>query len=333
MVIKKYQSKTPPIELIDLLRRKYGESKDFDYFIQDYQKAFDFCIDNENVVFVPIAAYQGNEMQAHIALILDKRLPFGEAFFGFLETSEDALIFRSMWDNLIEEARTQGISVLKGPVNGSIWHQYRCIKEIDGSEFFKSELFCKSYYYDFLSLNKPTSEIVYYSAYREKFDAVLRVLQPAYNKLASAGFLIKKMKNIDSDKLQILASLSRTVFKNNWGFTELNQKEFLNLYSTEKLDSHLDNIYLLYKGKKIIGFCGTLKENDLTLICKTICVLPEYQGIGMGNALAFKVHLDAEKQGIKKIIYALIKEGNNVKNFPKEDVIIFRRYAAFEFHI
>jgi len=74
-------------------------------------------------------------------------------------------------------------------------------------------------------------------------------------------------------------------------------------------------------------------ENKQTLILKTICILPEYQGLGLGNALAYKIHLDAQKEGFKKVIYALIREDNKVKNFPKDDTLIFRRYAAFEFKI
>ena len=61
--------------------------------------------------------------------------------------------------------------------------------------------------------------------------------------------------------------------------------------------------------------------------------MPPYQGLGLGNALAYKIHFDAKNEGFKKIIYALIRDGNNIKNFPKEEAVIFRHYAAFEFQI
>ncbi len=334
MEIKKYQPDiTPPSELIDLLRRKYGKSKNFDYFFNEYQKAFDFCANNENIIFVPIAAYEENEMQAHLALILDRRLPAGEAFFGFLETPEDGGVFTSMWNSLIEEAKARGISSLKGPVNGSIWHQYRCIKETDGSDFFKSELFSETYYYNLLNSQKPISEVVYHSGYRERFDAILEAGQPAYDKLDSLGFMVKEMESGSREQLHIVASISKTVFKNSWGYVELNQDEFLKLYSSAKLGSDDTRIYLLYKGQEIIGFCGVFKEDGSTLICKTIALLPEYRGTGLGNALAFKVHLDAKEEGMKKIIYALIREDNNIKNFTKDDAVIFRRYSTFEYKI
>jgi len=336
MDIKKYKPTDFPIELVGLLREQYGEEKNFDYFIADFKKSFDFCLNNDSVVFQPIAGYKGDQMVAHIALIIDKRLATREAFFGFLEISEDEEDFKMMWEALMEEAHRRGISILKGPVNGSIWHQYRCVKETDGSPFFKSELFAKPYYYRRLISNNPAREMAYYSASRDRFEALLPILQagePIYKKLGDAGFIIKEIDHVAQKELQAIAALSRTVFHNSWGYTELTENEFMALYSSDKVDEHFGGLYLLYKDDSIVGFCGTLKEDATTLICKTICILPEYQGMGLGNALAYKIHIDAQEKGIKKIIYALIREGNNIKNFPQVDTVIFRRYASFEFHL
>ena len=333
MEIKKYQPNNLPKTLIDLLNQKYGHEKHFDYFLNDYEKSFSFCLNNPNIFFQPIGLYTEGQLLGHIALIIDSRLSPKEAFFGFLETPDNEQAFSLLWQALKQEAEAKGLSVLRGPVNGNIWHQYRCIKTTDGSEFFKAELFCEPFYYNLLNENKPTAEINYYSASRENFNEILKILKPSYDKLIPESFTIKEGQNIGLNELQTLASLSRTVFQKSWGFTDLNQEEFLKLYSTDKLDRHLSKLYLLYKNETIVGFCMTLKENETTLICKTICLLPEYHGMGLGNALAFKLHYDAQEQGIKKMIYALIREGNQVKNFPKDDVKVFRQYAAFEFKI
>lgn len=334
MQINTYQpNSTPSPNLLRLLESKYGNSKNIHYFLNDYKKAFAFCINNENITFVPISLSEDGKFQGHVALIIDKRLPVEEAFFGFFEAPDNVSLFTSLWSSLTEEAKKRNISVLKGPVNGSIWHQYRCIKETDKSEFFKSELFSESYYYDFLSSRKPSSEIMYHSGHREKFDAILQAGQPAFDKLSLIGIDVQEVEPGSIEILSTIASISRNVFKNSWGYVELNQKEFLRLYSSDKLTANTTRIYLLTKNDQIIGFCGAFKEDDKTLICKTIAILPEYQGMGLGNALAFKVHKDARERGVKKIIYALIRDGNNIKNFPKEDALVFRRYAAFEFQI
>lgn len=335
MNIKIYQPDfSTTAEFSKLLQKKYGKSNNFDYFLDDFNKAFNFCLHNENINFYPIAGLKEKGLVAHIALIIDKRLPKGEAFFGFLEVPNDVSIFNSIWRCLKEEAKKRGISVLKGPVNGSIWHQYRCIKKTDDSDFFKTELFCESYYYNFLASNKPSAEIPYYSGCREKYDVVLQIIgEDAYKKIETTDFSITVKNQITPQELKKIADISKTIFNKSWGYTELDETELMQLYSSEKLNAHLNTLYFLYKGKEIIGFCSTSKENEDTLILKTIGIVAPYQGLGLGNAMAYKIHLDAKKDGYKKIIYALIREGNNIKNYPQEEVKIFRRYSAFEFNI
>ncbi len=334
MDIRSYKPSSISSELNRLLREKYGNNVNFDYFLRDFNKSYDFCLNNDNISFYPIAGFEGEELRAHIALIIDKRLSAGEAFFGFLEIPDDSQVFDSMWSSLMEEAHNRGISVLKGPINGSIWHQYRCIKETDGSPLFKTEVFSELYYHDFLKSKKPSSEADYFSASREPYDIVLKLVDPgSFNMLSQHGFRIEAVKQVPPAQLKTIADISRWVFKENWGYTELNDQEFIDLYSSEKLKDYLDSLYLLYKGTELIGYCSTSEENKSTLTLKTICVLPVYRGLGLGNALAYKIHLDAKNNGFKKIIYALIREGNSINNFPKEGTVIFRRYAAFEYKI
>lgn len=333
MKIRKYKSSNIPNFLLNFLKISYGKENNFNLFLSDYIKSYNFCMNNKNIEFIHIAVSSNKDMSAHIALIIDKRLPKGTAFFGFLEVIEDISIFNLLWKKLIEVARTNKISFLKGPINGSIWHQYRCIRETDGSDFFKSELMCMPYYYNFLSSQGSNASIKYYSAYRENFSNVLSKIEISDEKLASLGFSVKEMKKIDLLQLLQIANLSKDIFSGSWGYTELTKNEFLGLYSSEKIEDNLNKLYVLYKNDEIIGYCSTIKENDSTLICKTICILPKYQGLGLGNALAYKVHIDALNDGFKKIIYALIREDNKIKNFPKTDVVIFRRYTAFEFNL
>lgn len=332
MKVTKYNpTNQPPRKLVTLLKNKYGDNKNFDFFLKDYQKSYGFCVNNKNIIFTPISVYENEHLIAHIALICDKRLPQGQAFFGFLETEQDLSVFDALWQSLIRVAKKRGISELKGPVNGSIWHQYRCISQTDGSMYFKSEPLSEVYYYKLLKQMNPTSEVAYYSATREKFDKVMGVIETELSTLKSSGFAIEELKNVRYEALLTIAQISRSVFRNSWGYTDLTDKEFLQLYSPDKLTIHLSKLYVLYKNRKIIGFCGTSKEDEQTLILKTICILPEYQGLGLGNALAYIIHLDAQKMGFKKVIYALIREGNQIKNFPKDDTFISRRYAGFEY--
>jgi ribosomal protein S18 acetylase RimI-like enzyme len=334
MEISLYQPQKENTELRALITKKYGASRSFEYFLTDFEKAFRFCVDSESVHFYPIAAKENGKLVAHIALIIDKRLPAGEAFFGFFEVPNDRVLFDELWHALITLAKEKGIATLKGPVNGSIWHQYRAIKNTDRSDFFKAEPISDSFYYELLTSKKPNIEVNYYSASREPFERVLTLVdESAYSKLEQYGFSIKVANTVSMQDLGAIAAISKTVFQTSWGYTELTQKEFMDLYSPDKMQAHLNSLYVLYKGEEIIGFCSTGREDEKTVICKTIAVLPQYQGLGLGNALAYKLHIDAKAAGFSKMIYALIREGNNIKNFPKEGAKIFRQYAAFEFTV
>jgi len=317
-------------KILDLLSQKYYNCKYFEYFLEEYKRTLDFCINSINISTITVSYYENNIMRGNITIIFDQRLTKGEALFGFLELPNDKVVFKSIWETILKISRDKGISILKGPINGSVWHQYRCIKETDSSDFFKSELFTEKYYYDFLSSSSPIKEITYHSGYREKFDAILNVGQEAYDKLESLGFYIKEMDSNSLELLKRVVEISKVTFRNNWSYVDLDQSE---LYSADKLISNTSTIYLLYHGQNMIGFSGVFMNDNETLIFKTIAIMPEYQGTGLGNALAYRVHLDAKKKGINKIIYALVREDNNIKNFPKQDVVIFRRYAAFEFKV
>lgn len=271
-------------------------------------------------------------IEPKISLIMDARLPEGEAFFGFMEFPNDERVFEELWSDLLDEARRKGIRVLKGPVNGSIWHDYRCVKESDGSPWFTSEPRSELHQYTFLKSKSPSNEITYYSGYRERFDAILTDGRPAFESLGVKGFSIEVPERLSSEIMGDVFRLSKEVFRGSWGYTELTEAEFADLYRPGS-NERQNRLYLLKKEGKTIGFGLVIVESRETWIYKTICLDPAFHGSGLGSALAYRVHLDAEQAGVKKMIYALIREGNAIGNFPKDDAVIFRRYAAFEFNV
>ena len=120
--IKEYTIHDFPLnELICLLDSKYGRNKNYEYFLNDFRTAFDFCASNENILFRSIAVYCDTKMETHIALIKDSRISSNEAFFGFFESSNNQEIFDLLWNALMLLAKKEGINKIKGPINGSIW--------------------------------------------------------------------------------------------------------------------------------------------------------------------------------------------------------------------
>lgn len=329
---------TPSIqftELETLVGKKYSTHNNFEFFLKEYENAYRYCENNPHISFFPIGIRESDVLIAHCALIIDQRLPPGEAFFGFLEVPQDPNVFNILWKEMRTLGKDHALSVLKGPVNGSIWHQYRCIKKTSERNHFKTEPLTPLYYYDLLKAQNPIDEVTYSSGARTAFSDIVLQLgkkKEIMEKLAANGFKIVRHEKITLEQLMAIAGISKMTFLQSWGYTELTKEDFLNLYDPKKINDNIHSVYFLYKGEKIVGFCSTMREGDI-LICKTICIIPTLQGIGLGKALAFIIHTEAERDGIKEIQYVLVRDGNQVHNFPTEDIIVFRQYAAFDFDI
>lgn len=324
-------------DLLEFLTSLYGSSANFNLFLKEYEKAYDFCCTSKHIKFFPIAFYNDGQMIAHVALVVDDRLGKGEAFFGFFEIVDDVTVFEVVWRKLIELAKVHKLQILKGPVNGSIWHQYRCIKEDSPEPYFKTEPMTPLYYYDFLTYVNPTNEVTYSSGIRDSYRTILELLKKQKNTilrtLSDGNFKIGVTKEISPEILFSIAKLSAVVFnERSWGYTNLDAAEFSNLYDLSKINEHIYKLFLLYQNDVLVGYCSTMKEGQ-DLVCKTICIAPEFQGKGLGNALALKVHEEAEIDGIEKIMYVLVKDGNQVHNYPMEDVRVFRKYSVFEYKL
>jgi len=193
------------------------------------------------------------------------------------------------------------------------------------------------YYYDFLLQVNPASEISYSSGIRESYTDILKVLKSHKDtieqQLDKGGFKIRVGEEVEKDALLSITGLSAAVFdKKSWGYTKLDGNEFAKLYDVNKINDHIYKLFLLFHGDTLIGYCSTMREGA-NLICKTICIAPEFQGVGLGNALALKIHEEAESDDIEKIMYVLVRDGNQVHNYPTEDIEIFRRYAVFDYKI
>ena len=82
-----------------------------------------------------------------------------------------------------------------------------------------------------------------------------------------------------------------------------------------------------------MAFLDTLRNLDDIITFKTAAILPEYQKMGLGIAIAYKGHEDAIDLGYKKAIYALVRFNNRVDRMPQPDLINFREYSSYEFNL
>ena len=319
-------------EYFVLVNKFYSQKDTFDYYISDLKKGLDYTIKSEFQKPIFFIIYKNNKIAGTISLILDSRIAEDNCFFGFFEFIEDSEVFDYLWKYISDFAKSLNIEKILGPINGTIWHQYRFIDKEVYQKTFPSEPITKTYYADFFKSKKPVLQEEYHSAFRTNFDVIMHHTKASYENVLKNDIVLEKVEDFNIELLKVLFAFSKQIFSKNWGFVPLNFNEFIELYNTDKVTNYIGSVHLAKFNSQIIGFCLNIDTED-SLIMKTIAVMPEYQQKGVASALVYTIHNDAKQNKKEYVIYPLINKKNKIQYFPKDEVTIMREYVAFEFKI
>ena len=306
------------------LSLKHKKEPHLEYFLRDLESSFRWT--NSNMLIKVIECKDGS------AILMSNWENSSEAYFGFT-TFHNSKNKSDFWKKIISTCKKMNIKRLKGPIHGTTFFPYRFISKSDGSSFFKGEFFSTLEDHQFMKVLNPNSIITYSSGYRTNFNNVMEISKPYYDKHKNMGLVIKHWKSIDKYMSGELFKVIEKIFAYNWGYNKISKEYFFNLFSFKNNVRPKMFLHTIHLNRKLIGFCNYIENDVNTLIFKTIGILPEYQKMGIANAVVYKMHADATDSKYDKIIYALVKDDNRVKNMPNPDVTLFRSYASYEFDI
>lgn len=254
--------------------------------------------------------------------------------FGFVHFPDSLEERKSFWERVCQKAKKMGAHSLVGPIQASTYFPYRFITETDGRPFFDGEYFSQDFAHEFMMTQNPSKVQYYRTGERDRFDGVMAVSKPYFDKAVELGFTIQAHSSVSPELFSSIFQLVGQIFGSNWSFQQISEEEMKMVYASEFGKSTRLVLHTYHLNDKMIGFCRYVEHNERTLICKTLGILPEYQKMGLGNAGVYTMHSDALRLGYSHMYYALIYDGNRVqKNMPKDDSVIFRKYASYEFEL
>lgn len=326
VALKAAASASPYLELV---RENYkGYSQSFLTTIENqFQKAFSKS-GTESILVM-----DDKKILAHAILDQNPGMGQGIGSFGFFECINDKQVCSLLFEKIFQRAREINLSKILGPINLDTWHTYRVISEGDQSPLFWGEPLCLSYYSELIDSQNPSNTINYYSAYREKYDNMIEATEQSYLQALNNGISIKAQVAIAPEQHRQIWQISSEIFSKNWAYSPINYEEFSELYPILNTDNKSQLIYTASLKEEVIGFCSVIISGNNQRIVKTLALKKKFHGMGLGNALVHCIHKDAKKGACAKIIYALIRNTNQIKNFPTENGIVMRKYKAYEFEI
>ncbi len=231
------------------------------------------------------------------------------------------------------ELARRGCTLAVGPMDGSTWRRYRLLTERGAEPPF------------FLEPDNPDDWPLHFEAhgfvplarYYSALNADIR--RPwSLPEAADAGFSIRPL-NLGriEEELHRLWRMATSAFAGNFLYTPIEETEFRAMYLQLLPVVRPELVLVAEHGDKDAGFCFTLPDalqarRGLpvdTAIMKTIAVLPEYQGRGLGSLLIAHVNESAARLGMRRCIHALMHETNPSRKIGRGFLRDFRVYTLF----
>jgi GNAT superfamily N-acetyltransferase len=224
-----------------------------------------------------------------------------------------------------------------GPMDGSTWRRYRLITERGERPLFflepdnPDEWPLSFVQQGFFPLTR------YFSAENENisrcssYDALAK-------RLEETGVLIRtfNMSGVDQE-LERLWQVAKVAFEQNFFYTPIEKEEFRGIYSSLLPVIRPELVFLAEKHGLPVGFCFAVPDvlqarrglSVDTVVLKTLAVVPDCRGLGLGTLLLSRSTQAALELGMHRAIHALMHENNPSRKIEQGLTREFRVYTLF----
>jgi len=239
--------------------------------------------------------------------------------------------------------RERGIVSLVGPMQFSTWHPYRFISDMGEAEFFPGEQrLPQAYHADFIAAGF-SDLAVFQSSWVADLNASLKAGDAMGIPGKLAGLEVKTLAGRELPALlPEIHRLSTEIFRDNFAYTPIGLPDFLALAAgaDENAKESESVLIAVSIGGKTAGFAygysiggyavaaGAPKRK--TVVLKTLGVLPEHRGLGLGYGLTYLFHRHWQDQGYESVIHAYMKSDNRSREMSAQISRPFRTYALMK---
>ena len=235
------------------------------------------------------------------------------AFLGAYECIDDANVSEQLLERAIFELKKINIKKIFGPIDGSTWNSYR-FKD-NKSEIFFTEPTQPLWYpqqwkkFGFEEFQSYQSRILDLHTFKTDHIQGLR------EELEEKNITFRKLNLSDlENELAILINFNENAFRNAVLYSPADKAAFIKNYKTILALADQDLILLAEYEKELVGFIFMLPDfNDPqkeTCVLKTLAKKKGKRFNKLGWFLSHNAQLIAKNKGYKKVIHALMVDGN-----------------------
>ena len=278
---------------------------------------------------------------------------------GFFESLDNPSAVKEILQEAVSWLKEKGAGDIVGPIDGDTWHRYRFNAGPFDTPSFMMEPYNPPYYCGFWEQNGFEPLPSYYSKHVLDVAKVAEKTEKFCKRVEKAGFSFRNIRpGKFAEEFKILYALSCEIFAENYLYTEIPENDFADMYSGVKAILNPDLVWFVqdtdgkYSGfvfsfpdyfqalAAMQGKTGLLaklkfffkKSQADTLNIKTLGVIPEYRGKGLGMALMHKAYASGLAAGFKKANLCLFREDNSSAKVDMGLGEISRKYFLYKWN-
>lgn len=237
-----------------------------------------------------------------------------------------------------DELAARGSTIAVAPMDGSTWRRYRVLADRGDEPRF------------FLEPDNPDEWPAYFvesgfetlARYVSTVNPELHRLEPRIPEIAARlgaeGIRIRTLRpERFDDELRRIHSVALAAFSENLLWSPIGLGEFLAQYSPLAAWIRPELVLLAERGERPVGFLFALPDlRQLghratidTVVMKTLAVLPEEAGAGLGSLLTARGYEAARRLGYVRAIHALMHETNASTRIRATSTRTIRSYVLY----
>jgi GNAT superfamily N-acetyltransferase len=216
-------------------------------------------------------------------------------------------IRRELFSSLVKHAKRKGVKTLVGPINFNTWLSNRFKYPADTTLLNWEPSNPREYAEDFLAENMIVDK-KYFSYFLPSIEDI-SVLKPIADNVLSQGFKLIPINKDNLETQKILYQLNCECFSENYFYTKISFEQYKATHLASLTGIDLSYSAFIKNDERIWGYVFNIPIGD-EIIVKTVLVSPLCRSSGIGTTLLYETLLIAKNDGFRKIVGALIREGN-----------------------
>ncbi len=229
------------------------------------------------------------------------------------------------------ELARHGCTLAVGPMDGNTWRRYRLLTG-RGEE---PPFFLEPDNPDDWPLHFEAQGFIPLARYYSSLNEDIRRPWPIH---PVSGFAIRPLDLGQIDvELHRIWRMAIASFTGNFLYSPIDETEFGAMYARLLPMVKPDLVLIAERDANPAGFCFAVPDVLQarrgapvdTFIVKTLAILPEYQGRGLGTVMVARVNEAAAQLGFRRCIHALMHEDNPSRRIGKGFLRDFRRYTLY----